>query len=235
MSDSQNDPAVEWHDEIAERFDAGYGRSPAFMERHNVWRALINRSLAGGDKVLDAGCGSGVFSFLAAEKAGHVDAIDGSANMITIARREMARHGCTNIAFSQAMLADLAAYPGNQYDLIMSSSVLEYVDDYHLIIAEFSRLLRPGGRLLLSMPNADAIYRKAEAMAFKVTGRPRYYAHVHNVVTASALAQRLASVGIAVSATHYFAEPPLPALLNRLIPGARRRKTLFLVEARRQS
>lgn len=91
----------------------------------------------------------GEFSFLTAEKATHIDAIDGSANMITIARRKMEWRGCTNISFKQAMLADLATYPASQYDFIMSSSVLKYAEDYHLIIAEFARFVSPGGRLLL--------------------------------------------------------------------------------------
>lgn len=228
--------AVDWHDSIADRFDDGYRRSSAFKERAELWQTKIDRYVPQGGVVLDAGCGSGVFSFMAAGRAGHVDAIDGSAQMIAIARREQRQLGLTNIDFTEAMLDEVSERPASHYDAILSSSVLEYVENMPDVLGQFSRTLKPGGILIISMPNALSLYRKVERIAFQMTGRPRYYGHVHHVVTTGKMVDNLQNVGFElVEEPTFFADPPLPAILAAATGSARRRKSLFLIVARRRA
>jgi ubiquinone/menaquinone biosynthesis C-methylase UbiE len=225
--------AVGWHDSIATRFDDGYRRSPAFIEREAVWRTLIAETMPDGAHVLDAGCGSGVFSFIAAERAASVTGIDGSANMIAIATGEAHRRGLTNVRFEEAMLTALDSIPDASFDTILSSSVLEYVDGYETVLASFARLLKPGGALIVSMPNARSLYRKAEAVVFSVSGRPRYYAHVRNIVTPESLAGRLQQAGLMPGAPIFYADPPaIAGVVAAALPG-RRKKVLFAIAAKR--
>jgi 2-polyprenyl-3-methyl-5-hydroxy-6-metoxy-1,4-benzoquinol methylase len=219
--------AVGWHDSIATRFDDGYRRSPAFMEREAVWRKLIADHMPDDATVLDAGCGSGVFSIIAAERAAWVTGIDGSANMIAIAKAEANRRSLSNVQFEEAMLDQVGRFDAGSFDTILSSSVLEYVDRYEAVLASFARLLKPGGKLIVSMPNARALYRKAEAIAFALTGRPRYYAHVRNVVKPEALAVRLSQTGLSPLPPIYYGHPPkLAGTLASILPETLC-KTLF--------
>lgn len=226
------DGAVGWHDHIADRFNDGYRRSPAFIERAGIWASVIERFVPRQSVVLDAGCGSGVFSFIAAERAERVHAIDGSDQMIAIARREQQGRGLTNIDFDVAMLDQLSEKPTAAYDAILSSSVLEYVEDMQSVLSNFARLLKPGGKLIISMPNARSRYRKLERLAYRLTGRPKYYRHVHHVLTTEAMTSHLMAAGMAlITEPVFFAEPPVPAILRGLLGGSQQRKTLFLLVA----
>jgi 2-polyprenyl-3-methyl-5-hydroxy-6-metoxy-1,4-benzoquinol methylase len=220
--------AVGWHDQIASDFDAGYSRSPAFRERFALWSDLIARHAKPDDAVLDAGCGSGVFSRVAARHAAKVVALDGSGAMITIARQRAATEGLVNIRHQIGMLDELAGWDAASFDLILSSSVLEYVDDFPGVLANLLRLLRPGGRLIISMPNADSIYRRLERLAFRLTGMPRYLAHVKTRSTPTELGELFLREGVAPVETHYFAEPPLPGPLSSALGSNRHRKSLFV-------
>lgn len=223
--------AVDWHESIAESFQAGYDHSPRFRERLALWRDLIARHVAPGDRVLDAGCGAGTFSFEAARVGASVTAIDGSAAMIALARKRQQELGLTDIGFEVALLDSLSAWPAGQFDVVLSSSVLEYLPDLAGEVARLVRLLKPGGRLILSLPNSESLYRKAERIAFGLTGRPRYFAHVKSMASASELAALYRQVGVAPVEHHFYAAPPGDRLFAQL-GGEERSKTLLVMVGR---
>lgn len=223
--------AVDWHESIAESFQAGYDHSPRFRERLALWRNLIGRHVAAGDRVLDAGCGAGTFSFEAARVGASVTAIDGSAAMIALAQKRQQELGLTDIAFDVALLDSLSDWPAGEFDVVLSSSVLEYLPDLAGEVARLVRLLKPGGRLILSMPNSESLYRKAERIAFGLTGRPRYFAHVQSMASADELAALYRRQGVAPVEHHFYAAPPGDRLLAQL--GANRSKTLVVMVGQR--
>lgn len=222
--------AVGWHEEIAESFSQGYQRSAGFIERHAVWSRLIDAHVGPGDHVLDAGCGAGTFSLIAAARAKSVSAFDGSAAMIAICER--ARGSVSNVSFEVAMLDSLDRASPACFDVVLSSSVLEYADDLPTELARLARVLKPGGKLIVSMPNAGSLYRKLERVAFRLTGRPRYYLHVRNVPTVASMTTRLGAAGLEAIETIYFADPPTVAA--RLMSRGERDKTLFVIVARKR-
>lgn len=219
--------AVDWHETIAQSFDEGYSRSPRFAERFEHWRTAIAAAVRPGDRVLDAGCGPGLFSFEAAGRGATVDAIDGSAAMIEICRRKQDDLGENAITFRTALLDDLRSWPAASYDVVMSSSVLEYLPDLETELRSLVRLLKPGGRILVSMPNASSVYRWGERVAFRLTGRPRYYAYVKRLATVDEMDGLLAGMGVTMDRAVYYAAPPGPAYLTGLLSD-KRRNTLFL-------
>lgn len=223
--------AVDWHESIAASFQAGYDHSPRFRERLALWRDLIARHVAPGDRVLDAGCGAGTFSFEAARVGASVTAIDGSAAMVTLARTRQQELGLTGIEFEVALLDSLSARPAGAFDVVLSSSVLEYLPDLKGEVARLVRLLKPGGRLILSMPNSESLYRKAERVAFGLTGRPRYFAHVKSMASASELEALYREVGVVPVEHHFYAAPPGDRLLAQL--GENRSKTLLVMVGHR--
>ena len=216
--------AVAFHDARAARFDEGYRRSPAFQERFATWARVMASTIRRGDQVLDAGCGSGVFAFEAARLGGRVAAFDASEKMIGLCRAKQTELG-TEIAFMQARLEDERA-PAS-YDVVLCSSVLEYVADFDAALGALARLLRPGGRLLVSVPNADSLYRGFERLAFRSIRRPSYLAHVRHRLSGRELVARLEAAGLTAGEIVPYADPPVGGPLWALLP-ARRRKTLLL-------
>lgn len=224
--------AISWHDSIAPAFRDGYVRSRGFRDRLRSWTILIERYAAPGDSVIDAGCGAGTLSFEAAKIAAHVDGIDGSERMIELARAGAKERGLANVSFDVALFETLSERAG-RYDLALCSSVLEYLPDLDAEIARLAALLRPGGRLILSLPNGRSLYRRFEALAWRLTGRPRYYRHVRHVPSSTDVRAILKRLGFSVLDTVYYADPPLPRFVNRLAGGLRYRKTMFAMVASR--
>jgi len=227
---NMSDGAIAWHDDIAERFAGAYNRSPAFQDRLKIWSGLIETHVQPGDAVLDMGCGPGLFSMLAARRGAQVLGIDGSERMIALCRESAATSGVSNLAFDVADIAALDDRAARSLDVILCSSVLEYVPDLDRQLARFARLLRPGGTLIVSMPNAQSFYRRIERLAFLLARRPRYYAHVRNVPSTAAMTAALTRAGFSVEDTRFFAAPPfaLPGV------GPRHSATLFVMVARRE-
>jgi len=227
-----SETAISWHDSIAPAFRDGYIRSRGFRDRLRAWGTLIERYARPDDQVIDAGCGAGTLSFEAARIAAQVDGIDGAERMIDLARAEAVERGVANVSFEVALFETLSDRAG-RYDLALCSSVLEYLPDLATEIARLAALLRPGGRLILSLPNGRSHYRRFEALVWRVTGRPRYYRHVRQVPTSTEVREILRQLGFDVLETVYYADPPLPRFVNRLAGGLRYRKTMFAMVAAR--
>ena len=155
--------AISWHDRIAPAFREGYRRSRGFRDRLDAWNDLIRRYAKPSDKTIDAGCGAGTLSLEAAGIVAHIDGIDGSERMIELARAEATERGIRNASFEVALFETLSARAG-QYDLVFCSSVLEYLPNLAAEIARLTALLRPDGRLILSLPNGLSHYRRVEAL-----------------------------------------------------------------------
>lgn len=231
--DSAAQQAVEWHSQIADSFSAAYQRSPRFIERAELWRGFIDRHLAAGGAVLDAGCGSGEMSLLAAERAARVVAFDGSAQMIEIARERARAAGRDNISFDVANLADIDRFGQGAFDLVMSSSVLEYQDDVASTLAAHVAMLKPGGVLLVSLPNGASLYRAAERAAFAISGRPRYRAFVRYTPRPAAFLDLLRDAGLQTLETATYGSAPGIGGPMRAAGLARWSDTMQLAAARR--
>jgi trans-aconitate 2-methyltransferase len=128
-------------------WDAGsYDRVSDPMTR---WGAVVldRLPLAGHERVLDAGCGSGRVTELLAERvpAGRVVALDGSAAMIEAARTRLARFG-DRIEY---VVADLGApLPIAPVDAILSTATFHWIADHDAMFRNLAAVVRPGGRLV---------------------------------------------------------------------------------------
>ena len=100
-------------------------------------------------------------------------------------------------------------------DLLISSSVVEYVDDLDATLALFSNLLRPGAPLVISMPNVRSVSRNHQRLKFRLTGRPEVYRHIKHFLSPRALSARAAHCGLVHLETHYYAHLTRVARLSR--------------------
>jgi SAM-dependent methyltransferase len=99
-----------------------------------------------GLRVLDAGCAAGTHSAWLAEHGADVDGIDVSEPMIALARTRLGARA----RFHTADLEQRLPFDDGTFDLVMSSLALHYVRELEPAIAEFARVLRPGGTLVFS-------------------------------------------------------------------------------------
>jgi ubiquinone/menaquinone biosynthesis C-methylase UbiE len=97
--------------------------------------------------VLDAGCGPGIFSILLAREGHRVVGLDGAEGMLRHAADTAQEYGVSPL-FIQG---DCHALPfvDDSFDLVISRNVTHALRDHKKVYAEWHRVLRPGGRLLI--------------------------------------------------------------------------------------
>ena len=113
---------------------------------------LAFSTLKEGDVVLDLGSGAGFDSFLAARrvgKTGKVIGVDMTPEMIANARANAKAGKYDNIEF---LLGDIEALPlpDCSVDVAISNCVINLVPDKEKVFQELNRVLRPGGRFMIS-------------------------------------------------------------------------------------
>jgi len=116
-------------------------------------RYVFARGLVTGRKVLDAACGEGYGSALLATEASSVTGVDLSAEAVGHAQ---SRYAGGNLEFITADCVDLP-FDDDEFDTVVSFETLEHLEDHKGLMAEFRRVLKPEGFLLLSTPD-KAIY-----------------------------------------------------------------------------
>ena len=137
----------------------------------------------GGLRILDLGCGTGWFTHqLAQRPAADITAVDLSPGMIR-ATQERVGAGVT------CLVADAEALPcpDASFDVVFSNLMVQWCEAPDRVLAECRRLLRPGGRLMLSTLLDGTLVELARAWAQADPGQ----AHVNRFETESSLRRRV--------------------------------------------
>jgi len=140
------------YDSFAEEYSAGteanlingYYARPAMLE------------LAGdvaGRRMLDAGCGSGPLFAALRDRGAIVTGFDKSAGMLEVARQRLGDDADLVVA----ELGSPLPFTDGAFDDVAASLVLHYLEDWGPALAELRRVLKPGGRLIVSVDHPFAV------------------------------------------------------------------------------
>jgi ubiquinone/menaquinone biosynthesis C-methylase UbiE len=132
------------------------------LEKAALAKALVGRKY---NRALDVGIGNGRLLPVYAPHAAHITGMDISSEQLDQAT-QAARQLGINFDTKLCQEASRIEIPDQSYDLIICSRVLQHVYDWRESVAEFARILKPGGDLVLLTYNRASIY-----------GLKKYYQH----------------------------------------------------------
>lgn len=121
---------------------------------HDLYASLFARYLPQPtvDRLLDVGCGSGVYFDALAPHARSIEATDPSESMVAIAREYCEAEGLNHVHVSAGNGEGLA-FPSDHFDAAMAFDMLHHAEKPDVVLAEIRRTLKPGGVLLVFEPN----------------------------------------------------------------------------------
>lgn len=142
---------------MSETYTPGYSAAAAaFMARRRLEPngAFFLPWLRPGISVLDCGCGPGTITRdIAARIApGRVTGLDFNAAQVGIAARDAAAQGIANAEFRQGSVYELP-FADASFDAVFSHALIEHLREPDRAMAEFMRVLKPGGALGVCTPD----------------------------------------------------------------------------------
>lgn len=135
--------------------------------------ALRHTGLEPGDRVLDAGCGTGMFLRLCADRGADVSGIDASEGLLAVARER--------VPDADLVLGDLQVlpFPDDAFDLVTGFTSFFFADDMVAALREARRVARPGAPVVVEVfgrpERCDLEAMKAAVLPFRSGGREQAY------------------------------------------------------------
>lgn len=116
-----------------------------FRVRKKILISFIEKYAKFGSKVFDFGCGSG---YLVAE----LQKIGYDAHGVDFEKEAIGHGLMLGIKNLSVVSGDKIEYPDQNFDLVMSFDVLEHIRNEKPVVAELARILKPGGKMILTVP-----------------------------------------------------------------------------------
>ena len=222
-------PGVAHHDQLAAHWTTNYANL-GFRRRLTLFLTVLARRVGRDEDWLDLGCGSGVLTRELLDRGARVVAVDASPSMLQQAR---AGNGDIREYPPVWMQGDAQHLPGlsdASFDGVLCSSVVEYVERPASLLREAARLLRPRGKLIISVPATGAAVRLVQKFLRRIARLANQdlfpYLQVSRFdVKPARLEQWLAEAGFVIDGVTKF-DPLLPAIALSVL-----RPALLVVEA----
>lgn len=157
-----------------------YGRRDqhalTIRKRHDTAiRFVMSLRLAPGARILDLGCGAGITVAALAERGFNVLGIDVSDHMLDRARKNCALRGLSDHVSFRVGDAEALDLPDEAFDVVIAMGLIEYLRRDRWALQEMGRVLKPGGHLIVTVPNRDRLAFRIGRVASKIEDRFAYY------------------------------------------------------------
>ena len=144
-------------------------------------------------KVLDIGCGRGLLLHKLRQRGWTPMGTELSEEAATYARERLGLPVTTQ-------MVEEAAFPDNEFDLVILWHVLEHVQSPRAMLREVARILKPGGTLLVAVPNFGSPEARWGRQGWFHLDVPRHLTHFTNATLTHALDE----AGLTISDTNFF-------------------------------
>lgn len=187
---------------------------------HRVQAVIDSLEMSGGNAV-DVGCGSGFSSVLLSRKASSVVAVDVGAHMVRIAGH-LAKLNEAPVAGVIADASKPLPFPDAYFDGLISIEMIEHIVDWRASVREMVRVVRPGGRLVISTPGRYGLAQMIKTILVKAglwkLGTYEWFIPRRQMI------RELEGLGVRVTAVKHavFTAPMLPDVVMPLIRGIER-------------
>lgn len=171
----------EWYDSLADKWGIHYAlRDKHFQQRFRNVHLLVN-PLTEPSNILDIGCASGeITASLQGRFNCNTVGIDISEKMIELCRK---KYSNSKMSFQLGDIKDLH-FQNDEFDLVVSLSVIEWISEYEQAIEEVSRVLKTDGQWVVSLPNWSSPFRKFEKLK-KLVLKDTYLRYQQNQLSLS--------------------------------------------------
>ena len=132
----------------AHSFGALHGSARGSRNVQGRLDAMASLAPLSGERLLDVGCATGEYTNAMAPAFTHVDAIDVEIDRLALYTQDHP----DNVSVHTQSVTSLE-FADDTFDVVTMIEVLEHLPDVAGALAEIRRVLRPGGRLLLTTPN----------------------------------------------------------------------------------
>jgi ubiquinone/menaquinone biosynthesis C-methylase UbiE len=174
----QEQPIEAARQQVQELYDEWHRQQSVDLELTSPWHRLARKHLKPsrdleGRVILEIACGRGEFAChlaLSSSAPRKLIAADFSASALSKAQLLSKELGIESIEWQQADIEKLP-FQASYFDTVISCETIEHVPHPRLAISELARVLKPGGRLLLTTPNYFGSFGLYRAY-LRCVGRP---------------------------------------------------------------
>jgi glycosyltransferase involved in cell wall biosynthesis/ubiquinone/menaquinone biosynthesis C-methylase UbiE len=150
---------------------AGY-----FKELHKIKVDLVEQYADKNTKILDIGCGPGLFTLELLEKGYQVDGLDIIEKYLDKLKERLVGKNFSYMTKTfHAGAADMAIIEDNSYDIVFSFSTLYHIEDQVSALNEIHRIIKPNGIAVLEFGNSDSLNYIATNMHESTYETPSFY------------------------------------------------------------
>lgn len=145
-----------WDQVYREEWESGAAQSDRYIRDYGQVHDAIVALIPPGSRVLDIACGLGLLCRKISTQVpgARVTGVDFAAFAVS---RATERDRTLGIEYLCLDIRTELAHVGREFDVVIMGEILEHLDEPVKVVAEAMRLLRPGGRFVISCPHDDEV------------------------------------------------------------------------------
>jgi ubiquinone/menaquinone biosynthesis C-methylase UbiE len=196
------DEQKRWLAGVFDRAAPSYDRVGESYHGYFARRLVERAAMLPGADLVDVACGRGAVLLAAAGAAGSLSGCDISPVMVDLARADLREAGIDS-ADLRVMDAERLDYPDAAFDVLTVAFALFFLPEPAQAAAEFHRVLRPGGRVAVSVWAEDDPDWQWESELLAAAGQPQRRAIVRPYDRSEEVLELLAGAGFTDLQAHH--------------------------------